>query len=107
VVLLDGLIGRETLRRAFKGILPDDVRTRKKSAYPSTQNPSYLKAVRDWTLAILNDPNSPILPFIDIAVVRAFAEGKMPLPTDDIGMTLFERVIQINAWLKDYHVAVC
>ncbi len=100
-------IEKGILRRAFKGVLPNDVRTRKKSAYPSTQNPSYLKAVRDWTLAILNDPNSPILPFIDIAVVHALAEGKMPLPTDNVGMTLFERVIQINAWLKDYHVVVC
>ena len=100
-------IEKGILRRAFKGVLSDDVRTRKKSAYPSTQNPSYLKAVRDRTLAILNDPNLPILPFIDIAVVHALAEGKMPLPTDYVGMTLFERVIQINAWLKDYHVVVC
>jgi asparagine synthase (glutamine-hydrolysing) len=100
-------IEKGILRRALTGVLPDDARTRKKSAYPSTQNPSYLKALGEWILAILNDPNSPILPFVDTAVVSAIAEGTMPPPTDDGGMALFERVIQINAWLKDYHVTVC
>jgi asparagine synthase (glutamine-hydrolysing) len=100
-------IEKGILRRALTGVLPDDARTRRKSAYPSTQNPSYLKALQDWTLHILHDSNSPILPFIDTTVVGSLAKGTMPLPTGPQGIALFEHIIQINAWFRDYHVTVC
>ena len=75
-----GNIEKGILREAFKGILPDDARTRKKSAYPSTQNPSYLDALRQWTLHILDNKNEPIHNFIKPEVMRAIAEQKIALP---------------------------
>jgi hypothetical protein len=39
-----GNIEKGILREALRGILPDDVRTRKKSPYPISQNPTYLPA---------------------------------------------------------------
>ena len=41
----DGGTAKGILRRALRGVLPDDVLSRRKSPYPKTHNPSYLKAV--------------------------------------------------------------
>ncbi len=99
-------IEKGILRRAFAGLLPDDARNRKKSAYPSSQNPAYLEALRNLTLHILNDSNAPVQPLINAQVVRTMAEGKVPGPSEEATLFLFERVIQTNEWLKDYHVTL-
>jgi asparagine synthase (glutamine-hydrolysing) len=100
-----GNIEKGILRRAMTGILPDDARTRRKSAYPSSQNPTYEAGLRQWTLQILNDANAPIQPFINAAMLRPLAEGKIPLPGEAASF-LFERVIQVNAWLQEYGVSL-
>jgi asparagine synthase (glutamine-hydrolysing) len=97
-------IEKGILRRAFSDVLPDDARNRKKSAYPSSQHPSYLQAVREWTLSIINNPNEPIHALANVGVVRAIAEGKVPFPSGEAVAMICERVIHINAWLKEYHV---
>jgi asparagine synthase (glutamine-hydrolysing) len=100
-------IEKGILRQVFADVLPDDVRNRKKSGFPSSQNPSYLGAVRSWTLDILNDSNAPVLPLINTNLVRAVAEGKAPrIYLGEWEGFLFEHVIQINAWLKEYGVTV-
>lgn len=101
-----GNIEKGILREALKGILPDDARTRKKSGYPSTQNPTYVNALRDWTLHIVNDANAPAQSLINVPVIRAIAENKVPGLPDEAAVFLFERVIQTNAWLKDYAVSL-
>jgi asparagine synthase (glutamine-hydrolysing) len=101
-----GKIEKNILRQAFADVLPDDVRNRRKSGTPSSQNPSYLQAVRSWALDILDEPNAPILPLINTTVVRAIAEGKVQLHIGDWEGFLFERIIQINVWLKEYCVTV-
>lgn len=101
-----GNIEKGILREAFADVLPDDVRNRRKSAYPSSQNPSYLQAVQNWTVDILNDSNAPILPLINQSTVRAIAESEVPIHVGDWAGYLFERIIQINAWLKEYHVTI-
>jgi asparagine synthase (glutamine-hydrolysing) len=100
------------LRKALQGILPEDVLTRKKSPYPKTHNPSYLKAVRSWVLDILNDPNSPLLAFIDVGKIRALAEGdasQFNLPWFGQLMTgpqLFAYLAQVDTWLRHYKVSI-
>ncbi|MFE5320193.1 asparagine synthase (glutamine-hydrolyzing) [Paenibacillus sp. NPDC056579] len=100
------------LRRALRGVLPDDVLTRKKSPYPKTHNPSYLAAVKTWVLDILNDSSSPLLPFIDVAKIRALAEAdanQFNLPWFGQLMTgpqLFAYLAQVDTWLRHYKVSV-
>ena len=101
-----GNIEKGILRRACADILPDDVCMRRKSAYPSTRNPSYLQAVQTWVLDILNDPNAPIRSFINIQKVRQVAEGKRPELPGEAAIHLFDSLIQLNCWFKDYHVSV-
>ena len=107
----DGL-SKGILRRALSGVLPDDVLYRRKSPYPKTHNPSYREAVRQGILEILNDHNSPVLPLINVPVIRAMVEGKskmMDFPWFGQLMTgpqLFAYLIQVNAWLKEYKVKI-
>ncbi|WNQ12925.1 asparagine synthase (glutamine-hydrolyzing) [Paenibacillus aurantius] len=100
------------LRRALKGVLPDDVLTRKKSPYPKTHNPSYLAAVRRWVLEILDDSSSPLLPLIDVPRIRQLAsseEADMNIPWFGqlmSGPQLFAYLGQVDTWLREYKVSV-
>jgi asparagine synthase (glutamine-hydrolysing) len=99
------------LRKALKGVLPEDVLTRKKSPYPKTHNPNYLAAVRSWVLEILDDPSSPLLQFIDVAKIRALAEdaSRFTLPWFGQLMTgpqLFAYLAQVDTWLRKYNVSI-
>ncbi|OIK13458.1 asparagine synthase (glutamine-hydrolyzing) [Bacillus sp. MUM 13] len=99
-------IEKGILRRAFAGILPDDVRNRRKSAYPSTKDQAYLNGISNLMLHVLDDPESPILPLIDGAEVRLAAEGKNEHITGTAARGLLDYLLQINAWLKEYHIVI-
>lgn len=99
-------IEKGILRRAFAGYLPLDALYRKKSAYPVVQNPAYLAATRDWALHIFNDASAPIHPFLNGPVVSTILESNDPALSEWGIVSLFERIIQINEWLKEYHVSV-
>ena len=104
---ITGNIEKGILRQALAGILPDDARNRRKSAYPSSQNPTYLNAVRDWALHIIHDSNAPIRALLNTQALQAIADDKMSGLQGEGAAFLFERVIQTNEWLKDYHVTIC
>ncbi len=99
-------IEKGILRRAFASVLPNDVLYRKKSAYPIVQNPTYSAATRDWALHIFNDANAPIHPFLNSPVVRTLVENNNPAQSEWGIVSLFERIIQINEWLKEYNITV-
>lgn len=100
------------LRKALQGVLPEDVLTRKKSPYPKTHNPNYLAAVRKWVLEILDDPSSPLLPFIDVKKIRALASSEsndFDLPWFGQLMTgpqLFAYLAQVDTWLRSYKISI-
>jgi asparagine synthase (glutamine-hydrolysing) len=105
-------IEKGLLRRALKGILPDEVLYRKKSPYPKTHNPEYLKAVQKWLGEIISDKNSPILNLIDVKKVKEIidTDGKAfinpwygQLMT---GPQLLAYLIQVNLWLENYKVRI-
>ncbi|WP_053374756.1 asparagine synthase (glutamine-hydrolyzing) [Paenibacillus sp. FJAT-27812] len=100
------------LRKALRGVLPEDVLTRKKSPYPKTHNPNYLAAVKGLLLDVLDDPNSPLLPLINVQKVRELAESdsaKSNIPWFGqlmSGPQLFAYLYQVNLWLKQYKVVI-
>jgi asparagine synthase (glutamine-hydrolysing) len=109
---IDGM-EKGILRRALKGLLPDDARTRKKSAYPSTHNPVFYQALQEWALRILDNPQEPIHQLLDtdkarniITHVNNISAPPGSMSANEIKGFLFDRIIQTNAWLKDYHVSV-
>lgn len=100
------------LRRALAGILPQEVLIRRKSPYPKTHNPSYLAAVRDWVLNILDDPGSPLLPLVNMGTIRelAMSDGaSFDRPWFGQlmrGPQFFAYLIQIDTWLRNSRVVI-
>ncbi|SHE66064.1 asparagine synthase (glutamine-hydrolyzing) [Caloramator proteoclasticus] len=104
--------GREKgiLRRALKGILPDDIIERKKSPYPKTHNPKYTELVCKYMIDILSNKNEPILYIID----KDFVEYTANIGAKNINDNWFGQLmsgpqtlaylIQVNTWLKKYNI---
>ena len=101
------------LRYAMAGVLPDDILWRKKSPYPKTHHPEYGQRVKDRALAILADPSEPASPLFDHKKMRELARldlsaANIPWFGQLMGAPqIFAYIIQVNAWLKHYHVEIC
>lgn len=97
--------GREKslLRHATKDLLPESVVQRVKSPYPSTQDETYEKALRERAADLLRR-GSPVEPLIDRARVAARIDGPMTGTHDMGARTQLERVLDLDAWLRDYDV---
>jgi asparagine synthase (glutamine-hydrolysing) len=105
----DGGIEKGLLRRALADVLPEDVRRRRKSAYPASYHPAYARAIQDWTQQVLSDPTAPIRALVNVPVVQAMA-ADLPVVSEvpkDFVVTLLERVIVTNSWLQEYRVRIC
>ncbi|MFZ5643564.1 MAG: asparagine synthase (glutamine-hydrolyzing) [Bacillota bacterium] len=107
-----GLREKGILRRALEGVLPGDVLERRKSPYPKTHNPLYLEAVRDRIIKILDEGSSPLLNLINTRVLRETAASNgshfSPAWFGQLmgGAQLFAYLIQVDTWLREYHVAI-
>ncbi len=106
----DGVV-KGLLREAAKDYLPHEVLYRKKSPYPKTYDPAYETILRRELMDVLSDHNSPLNHFIDINKTKAFLQ----CPTDYgrpfygqlmAGPQLLAYLLQINYWLKKYHIRV-
>lgn len=104
-------VSKNVLREAAKGILPEDVRLRRKSPYPKTHNPHYETAVKELLDGIISDPNAPVLTLCDKAKLDAVLNG-----SSDYGKPFFGQlmagpqfigyIVQLNYLLKDYSVTL-
>ncbi|WP_329093019.1 asparagine synthase (glutamine-hydrolyzing) [Streptosporangium sp. NBC_01469] len=100
--------GREKslLRAAAADLLPPSVLGRRKSPYPSTQDPSYEEAVRAEVVRLLDGGEIAAAPLIDPDKVRVVLDR----PEADGGPTgsraSLEGLLQFNAWLERYRVRV-
>lgn len=104
----DGIV-KNLLRKAGEGILPHDVLYRKKSPYPKTYDPAYEKLLSDRLLEELSDPNAPLLSLIDKKKLSHFLStpsdyGKPWYGQLMAGPQMLAYMLQINYWLKKYHV---
>lgn len=99
--------GREKslLRAATADLLPRSVVERRKSPYPSTQDPEYANALRRQLAAVLDDSNAPVLPLVDRTHARALVEDTQG-PSTQFSRTGLEQLLILNAWLTRYEVQV-
>ena len=102
--------GREKglLRHVVKDLLPKEIVERKKSPYPKTHNPSYLKAVKEMLTEIIKDTNAPINNLLNRSYILDIlqTDGKAftrpwfgQLMT---GPQLMAYLCQVNMWLEMY-----
>ncbi len=101
--------GREKgiLRRALEGVLPPDLLWRKKSAYPSMQNPVYAAEVRSKLERAIADPGSPLRALLDLGRVRA-SLAQEPDAAASAGFRGPARtwgyLAQVDEWFRRYRV---
>ena len=106
--------GREKgiLRKAFEGVLPEDVLYRKKSPYPKTHNPAYTAAIQKVMQEILSDKTSILHEFFNQEYLQSIVDSggnafKEPwfgqLMT---GPQLLAYFVQLHTWFKDYHINI-
>lgn len=100
------------LRLAVADVLPEDVVWRLKSPYPKTHNPAYLTTVREWALQLLSDPQSPLMPLLDVQRIKEIAhsaDAVSPMPWFGQLMSrpqLFAYLIQVDTWLREYKAEI-
>ncbi|MDA8334221.1 MAG: asparagine synthase (glutamine-hydrolyzing) [Peptococcaceae bacterium] len=98
------------LRLALEGVLPVEIVSRRKSPYPSTHNPTYLKACRSWFLQLLDDPASPLAGLLDPGQARALTAEDTPFAGQPwfsqlMGLPqLFSYYVQLDFWLRRYRI---
>jgi len=99
------------LRKAFEDKLPEKIIKRKKSPYPKTFNPIYMKAVSEKLLKILNAPKSRINELVNkenlIELINNPNVVKVPwygqlMRTPQI----FAYLIQVEYWLEVFNIDV-
>ena len=98
------------LRKAFENEIPNEVLYRKKSPFPKTYDPKYLKLVENKLLEIINNENSKLNKLIN----KDFVLEMINIHGENITENLFGQLmtypqtlaylIQIEMWLNIYNV---
>lgn len=107
---MKALNGREKglLRYIMKDVLPSEVVDRKKSPYPKTWNPTYLKEVKQMLTKIIENKDAPIHSLLNKEYILEIlnTDGKAftrpwfgQLMT---GPQLMAYLCQVNMWLEKY-----
>lgn len=97
------------LRKAMEDYLPDEILWRKKSPYPKTHNPSYLRKVSEMLTEIINDPTSPLLQIVKKKELQKLLTENISQPWYGQLMTTPQTIayfVQFDYWLKKYKVKI-
>jgi asparagine synthase (glutamine-hydrolysing) len=100
--------GREKslLRAATADLLPESVVKRVKSPYPSTQDETYEKELRERAAQLLRRDDSPVSPLIDRDAVRQRIDAPLDGSSSMGTRIQLERVLDLDTWLRDYSVSL-
>lgn len=97
------------LRKAAQGLLPDEVLWRKKSPYPKTHNPNYLKAVSEKLQEIINEGTSPMFAFVDKSALQKLIDFESDITWYGQLMArpqIIAWFLQLDYWLKHYGIVI-
>ncbi len=100
-------VSKNILREALKGILPEDVRLRRKSPYPKTHDPHYEAKAREMLREVVEDPSARITALVDKRKLEQMLSGEF-----DYGKPFFGQLmagpqfigflLQVEFWLREY-----
>ena len=103
--------GREKgiLRKAFENELPEVITWRKKSPYPKTFNPDYVKAVCDMVSEVMKDKTCPLYEMINKQTIDDLIQNPNSLSEPWYGQLMrgpqvLAYIVQIYAWIRKYNV---
>ncbi len=95
------------LREAMRGLLPDEILWRKKSPYPKTHNPSYMKAVSEELRSVIGDRSAPVHEIVRPGSLEELLSSDRQTPWYGQLMTAPQTLayfLQLNYWLKKYNI---
>ena len=96
----------------MEGVLPDDVLWRKKSPYPKTHNPNYMRLLSDRLRGVLKADDCRLVEIANADRLREL------LDTDGASFTknwygqlmtvpqIYAYFLQIESWMRRYNVTV-
>lgn len=94
------------VREAVSGMLPEEVRLRKKSGFAVVQSPQYLSGIRSGILDLLSDASSPVASFLnkhmlsEMVTGDRWADGKFSAPP------ILPRALLFDHWVREYRIDV-
>ena len=97
------------LRTAMQDVLPPEVLWRKKSPYPKTHNPSYLRAVSEMLQKVLDAPDAPVLQIVRREMLEQLLDGEESVQWYGQLMTrpqIMAYFVQMDYWMRKYQVKV-
>ncbi|MGX4692075.1 asparagine synthase (glutamine-hydrolyzing) [Streptomyces sp. JNUCC 63] len=97
--------GREKslLRAAAADLLPEQVLERPKAPFPVSQDATYTKALHQEFAEMLNDPDAPVLPLLDLEKARHVITPEGEAAAQDwLHRMNVEMALQVNAWLRGH-----
>jgi asparagine synthase (glutamine-hydrolysing) len=105
-----GATDKALLRRASTDLLPAEVVTRPKSAYPASRDAEYLHRIKALVLDLLAEPHAPVFELMDRTKVRAALAGDIghlpgPITAATPAISL-SYLLQLNRWLETYKVHI-
>lgn len=97
------------VRKAFEQDLPEDIVWRKKSPYPKTFSPEYTQLTSSYVRRIMQDDHSLIPALFRADAIEALIGNPDSMPEPWYGQLMrgpqvFAYLIQLDRWLKKYHV---
>lgn len=99
------------LRQASVDLLPQNILLRKKSPFPKTYHPAYEQLLAQMLRKRLQDPNCPLLLFLDPNRLFDFLNRPMDYAAPWYGQLmcgpqLIAYYLQIDQWIRDYSIAI-
>lgn len=97
------------LRHAMEGILPTEVLWRKKSPYPKTHDPLYLKLVSTELQKVLAQKDAPLFQLVQKEKMKALLNAEYAWPWYGQLMKVPQTIaymLQINFWLCHYGIEI-
>lgn len=105
-----GGTAKAVLRQAARGLLPDRIVDRPKSAYPASRDRRYEARMRDLVLDLLAEPNAPVFDLVDRDRVRALVGSRLeslPGPITAVTPAIsLSYLLELNRWLETYRVRI-
>ena len=93
----------------MEGFLPAEVLWRKKSPYPKTHDPGYLRLVRGAMDLVLDDRDAPIWQIVHPNTVAELLIADHPQPWYGQLMQVPQTIaylLQIDFWLREYGIQI-
>ncbi len=110
---LKALNGREKgiIREAFSDMLPETIAWRKKSPYPKTHNPLYMKLTSEGALKVLRDKSSPLNEFLNHRGVMNIIENPENISSPWYGQLMkapqiLAYIAEVDYWFREYNVEI-